>query len=201
MAYQRAVSCPLKGFPRARATYRTISTATIIHNEAKKPHIDNKASLRRIGIDSNTLDLLDDMNLGLGSGHRSVRRKRPLIYDEPAERDHADIKSKAEAQRSSEVAQEDASYIMTEAEELAALDEIARRAGDEIFSSSVVGEEDLLSSEPREERRSPAAAFGSKRIGSVELPEELVNAIQNQVDSEYTVLNCSACSPLSSYNL
>lgn len=36
----------------------------------------------------------------------------------------------------------------------------------------------------REERRSPAAVFGSKRIGSVVLPEQLLQAIQREIDSE-----------------
>ncbi len=36
--------------------------------------------------------------------------------------------------------------------------------------------------EQREERRSPAAIFGSKRIGSVVLPQQLVEGVQSRID-------------------
>lgn len=39
-----------------------------------------------------------------------------------------------------------------------------------------------IDSYAREERRSPAAVFGSKRIGSVVLPESMLEAIQREID-------------------
>lgn len=38
--------------------------------------------------------------------------------------------------------------------------------------------------ESREERRSPAAVLGSKRIGLVVLPEQLVDGIQSEINGE-----------------
>jgi hypothetical protein len=38
--------------------------------------------------------------------------------------------------------------------------------------------------EPREERRSPAAVLGSKRIGLIVPPERLSSAIQNEINGE-----------------
>ncbi|KAJ9126064.1 hypothetical protein QFC24_002336 [Naganishia onofrii] len=54
------------------------------------------------------------------------------------------------------------------------------------YSRSTIGEGSMNEHDSedhrREERRSPAAVFGNKRIGSVVLPEKLQEAIQQQID-------------------
>jgi hypothetical protein len=37
---------------------------------------------------------------------------------------------------------------------------------------------------PRDPRRSPASIFGSKRIGSVQLPDEMIRGVQRRIDGE-----------------
>jgi hypothetical protein len=48
----------------------------------------------------------------------------------------------------------------------------------------LLGEDDEYPAEwePREERRSPAAVLGSKRIGLVVLPEQLVDGVQSEIN-------------------
>lgn len=43
--------------------------------------------------------------------------------------------------------------------------------------------------ESREERRSPASVFGSKRIGSVVLPMQLIDGIQKQIDGKQHMIS------------
>jgi hypothetical protein len=86
-------------------------------------------------------------------------------------------------------------WIVTESEDLSAVD-AARSSSTQLSGESSEGEtvssgfrdkgeeENEFELAGREERRSPAAVFGSKRIGSVVLPEQLLQAIQREIDGK-----------------
>lgn len=85
------------------------------------------------------------------------------------------------------------SWIVTEAEDLLASEDKhssidakqnRRSLPNSAYRDGPEHEHDL-ESYGREERRSPAAVFGSKRIGSVVLPEQLLDSIQRQVDGTF----------------
>lgn len=164
--------------------------------------------LPRLNLDDSTSSLLHDLHLGTGSpqgndksriGGVSGRRRyqRPLIMDEK------DLEALNEVRRMD--GQEE--WVVTEAEELresenkysplhATSKPISETKMHAAFSSSGHGdgaepEHDFESH--REERRSPAAVFGSKRIGSVVLPEHLLDSIQRQIDGR----SCTTVGPAS----
>ena len=172
-----------------RSSCRNIATSAVLANKTQPGSVDDKISHPRTELDPGTAGLLDDIQLGMGSGHRSMRRKRPLIYgdDLPTTQD-VGSQSGRDAQQ---LAREDdaevdflASILMNEPEELEALDEVARYAGDDIFAAMAGSDGDSNLVFEREDRLSPAAAFGSKRVGMVVIPQELNNAIQARVDGE-----------------
>lgn len=187
----------LLSYRRLRVSSLALSAAQIVNcrfttssqrNENATVQITEKAKLPRIELDASTRNLLNDLNMGMGSGNRSVRRKRPLIRDLEDGEGEGQERTGWRPQREEDIDDERIADVMTEAEELRALDEAAKIATGGLFDGDGSvggghGEEEYA--EAREERRSPAAALGTKRIGSVELPEDLIAAIQMQVDSEY----------------
>jgi hypothetical protein len=155
----------------------------LTRNKHDSSYIDDKATHPKIDLDSSTINLLDDMNLGIGSSHRSSRRKRPLVYDEENAAKDALERSRAGQEVHGEIGDDVLlDHLMSEPEEMEALDEVARFAGDDLFASFKGNPEELETSTSREGRLSPAASFGSKRIGMVILPEELTGAVQKRVD-------------------
>jgi len=180
-------------FARCAAIVPQLRSAAVPTLFTRKKHdrsyIDDKATHPKIELDSSTINLLDDMSLGIGSSHRSSRRKRPLIYeDENAAKDALD-RSRAGQEVDGEIGDDVLlDHLMSESEEMEALDEVARFAGDDLFASFKGDSGELDSSISREGRLSPAASFGSKRIGMVVLPEELASAVQKRVDGECLIL-------------
>lgn len=84
-------------------------------------------------------------------------------------------------------------WIVTEAEELLASEGVnsaSNSTNKRRFEFPTSAHDDAREQEDdpesygREERRSPAAVFGSKRIGSVVLPEQLLDSIQRQIDGK-----------------
>ncbi|KAJ9118646.1 hypothetical protein QFC22_003866 [Naganishia vaughanmartiniae] len=151
-----------------------------------------KSILPRLNLDASTSSLLHDLHLGTGSlegsdttktGGVGARRKyrRPIILDE----------KELEALNDGRRVEGTEEWILTEAqEEQDARNLDGRTSGDDSHVSSLhssMGEESTNENDTedqrREERRSPAAVFGTKRIGSVILPEKLQEAIQQQIDS------------------
>lgn len=146
-----------------------------------------RPALPRLNLDDSTSSLLHDLHLGTGSDHvvgATGRRKyrRPLIMDEK------DLEALNEARRV-----DGQEWVVTDAEDLLASDQAQtalednkkRPSESQKSASSLTGgpeHEGDLETYGREERRSPAAVFGSKRIGSVVLPEQLLDSIQRQID-------------------
>ena len=66
----------------------------------------------------------------------------------------------------------------------------------------LLGEDDEYAAEwePREERRSPAAVLGSKRIGLVVLPEQLVDGIQAEISGMFVLQHSSTPLPVEASN-
>jgi hypothetical protein len=188
MRSYRACLKASQGSPAAiRGGSRHTGTTAVVANKANPGFVDDKLSHSRAGLDPNTVDLLDDMDLGMGLGHRSVRRKRPLIYgdDLPSNDDSGQPSgSKVQRRKEDDEAELDflAEVLMNEPEDLENLDEIAKLAGDDIFAAMSGGGGDSNQDIDREVRLSPAAAFGSKRVGMVVIPKELNDAIQTRVD-------------------
>lgn len=150
-----------------------------------------KPSLPRLNLDASTSSLLHDLHLGTGTLERSdttktgglgARRKyrRPIILDE----------KELEALNDERRIEGTEEWILTEAgEEQDARNLDGRTNEDDSGTSyplSTIGEGSMNEHDSedhrREERRSPAAVFGNKRIGSVVLPEKLQEAIQQQID-------------------
>lgn len=165
---------------------RSAAVPTLLtRNKHDSSYVDDKATHPKIDLDSSTINLLDDMNLGMGSSNRSSRRKRPLIYDEENATKDALDRSRAGQEIHGEIGDDVLlDHLMSESEELEALDEVARFAGDDLFASFRGQSGELDTSTSREGRLSPAASFGSKRIGMVVLPEELTSAVQKRVDGK-----------------
>ncbi|KAJ9101137.1 hypothetical protein QFC21_003355 [Naganishia friedmannii] len=151
-----------------------------------------RPSLPRLNLDVSTSSLLHDLHLGTGStegsdttktGGVGARRKyrRPIILDE----------KELEALNEERRIEGTEEWILTEAQEdRDARNLYSRTGGDDSRASSFqssIGEgstnEHDSEHQGREERRSPAAVFGTKRIGSVVLPEKLQDAIQQQIDA------------------
>lgn len=177
---------------RVRGASRPLSTtgsaqASRSSSESAKPE---RASLPRLNLDESTASLLHDLHLGTGSSDkhqignsRSRRRyERPLIMDEK------ELEALNEERRN-----DSDEWIVTESQDLHAednADPTSRRlsGGSSGVQTSAPrsGEtreyDQELEPPSREERLSPAAVFGSKRIGSVVLPEQLLEAIQREID-------------------
>jgi hypothetical protein len=122
--------------PVTRARCRQASLSFLSRSQHDGAYVDNRIAHKKIDLDSSTVELLNDMSLGVGAGHRSPRRKRPLIYG------YDDVKSDASdprhKKRGSDYQEEEDLLLddmMTESEEMAALDEVAKLAGDDMFSS------------------------------------------------------------------
>jgi hypothetical protein len=178
----RFTSCSVRGLRLRTATAPSLTT----RNKHDSSYVDDKVTHPKINLDSSTINLLDDMNLGIGSAHRSTRRKRPLIYGEESAAQDALDRSRTGQEVHGKISDDVLlESLMSESEEIEALDEVAKFAGDDLFASfqGVTGESDTSTS--REGRLSPAASFGSKRIGMVVLPEELTSAVQRRVDGEF----------------
>jgi hypothetical protein len=190
-SYRACLKPGLCSTATSRTGCRHIRTTAVAADDKAIPgFVDDKASHSRAGLDPTTVGLLDDMNLGMGSGHRSVRRKRPLIYGEDLPSNDTfkgSSTSKTQTAKEDDEAELDflAEVLMNEPDELEALDEVARLAGDDIFAARHDNEDESNQYIEREDRLSPAAAFGSKRVGMVVIPEELNDAIQARVDGEF----------------
>lgn len=187
-----AVTCSTRCRHRLRGVSRLLSTtgsaqASRSSSESSKPE---RASLPRLNLDESTASLLHDLHLGTGSSDRHTignsrgrrRYHRPLIMDEK------ELEALNEERRN-----DSDDWIVTESQDLDAedhADSSSRRlsggsSGAQTGSprSKETRENDQELEPPsREERRSPAAVFGSKRIGSVVLPDQLLEAIQREID-------------------
>lgn len=108
----------------------------------------------KIPIDSTTLDLLDDLHLG--ASKRNVPRAKNIPKEGNESTTHRLLDVVSERQYRNSLAER---------------------------SDLIHDEEMELNDETRDERRSPAAIFATKRIGMVVLPYEMTSAIQTQVDS------------------
>lgn len=202
----RSYRACLKAGSGSQATIRTscrhLGTTAVVSNKTQPGYVDEKLSHSKTGLDPDTVGLLDDMHLGMGAGHRSVRRKRPLIYgDDLPGNDNAKAGSLRDDRRQAQDDDKDTEVLardmLSESEELEALDNVAKYVGDEMFGVMAGGEVDSGLDYEREDRLSPAAAFGSKRVGMVVIPEELNNAIQTRVDGQSAyILTCLPSSPL-----
>ncbi len=133
-------------------------------------------------LDPSTVELLDDQTLGT----RERRRRRRA----------SDLERRSEDRSASETLgspQKVNGDIERDTQDWDAISEGFSQSPQttagpsRAFSVSHAENVDVEESEyfaPRDERRSPASVFGSKRIGSVVLPGQLIDGIQKQIDGK-----------------
>lgn len=181
-----------------RGSLRSLSSTCPVYSSSSTTNTERPV-LPRLNLDDSTSSLLHDLHLGTGSpqgnddsrirGLAGRRRyQRPLIMNEK-ELEALNEERRIDGQE----------WIVTEAEDLLAspskhseIDAKHKRRfesqtqGGLPNSASGDGPEHEHDPESygREERRSPAAVFGSKRIGSVVLPEQLLDSIQREIDGK-----------------
>nr|XP_019047204.1 3-methyl-2-oxobutanoate hydroxymethyltransferase [Kwoniella bestiolae CBS 10118]OCF26134.1 3-methyl-2-oxobutanoate hydroxymethyltransferase [Kwoniella bestiolae CBS 10118] len=143
-------------------TSRKFTSTSIVHPQGQVVH-----HIPSTSIDESFNDLIreDDMGMGMGPS-RSIKpgksKGKGRMHDlEVVDHDHSSPSGNLDFHKFGVIQHEPPSHQY--------------RLGDD------EGEGEYLH-ERREERRSPAAVLGSKRIGVVVLPEALKNGIQRQID-------------------
>lgn len=150
---------------------------SITHPVIHLRHLSSAASSSRLAsalstrerLDPSTVELLDDLTLGTRSKQRRVVDVEEVAvqgWDE----DEGGSSKRTRTWSSADGVEEDVSTRSRHS---------ALRS-----SSSATNYEDDYQDQSRDPRRSPAAIFGSKRIGSVSLPSQLVDGVQSQIERE-----------------
>ncbi|KAJ9110678.1 hypothetical protein QFC19_001507 [Naganishia cerealis] len=192
-----AYSAALRRPSYAPLAHRRFSVSSRLSSESPSAGASStteRPNLPRLNLDASTSSLLHDLHLGTGStAANDVTQTREIAikrkYRRPTILDEKDLEALNDARRIDGTEE----WVLTEAHDMEPTSlenrNEGRTAGEDSHGASsrsttgeVLGNENDPEHQGREERRSPAALFGTKRIGSVMLPEELSEAIQRQID-------------------